>query len=538
MPNPSPQDLLQTALAHHRAGRLRPAEEAYRQILQSNPDSPDALHGVGLLAMQSSRPDLAAAYLARAALVAPNVAVFQHNLAEAWMLAGDLNQAVACLRTAIRLDPARPESHAILGVALAHLQRFQESVDSLQNALRFGADRPEIHQHLANALLQLNRFAEAELHARKAVGAAPNSPESWQTLGEALGNLGRTDEALAAFRQALSLKPDFALPHYSIGRTLANSGRTDEAIASIREALRLQPNFPEALSNLGSLLLQRNPDEGIELLRKAVDLRPTHIDTLVELARGLELVHRYDQAAEAFEAIQKLLPDNPNVKFHVAALRGKDVPSAPPHELVAALFNRHADTFDQHLTENLHYRAPQLIHEAVASALPPGAANLDVMDLGCGTGLLGPLFRPLAKSLVGIDLSGAMVEKARQRNLYDRLEVTDAVSSLRAAPSAFDLVVAGDVLCYFGDLSDVLRAAHDSLRKGGLLAFSVELDNSSDPSPGYRLHPSRRYSHSEAYIRQSAQAAGFHIHSLAPQTLRREADKDVTGLIAVLAKSQ
>src|SRR6478752_8826 len=76
MPNPSSQDLLQSALAHHRAG---------------------------LLAMQSSRPDLAAAYLARAALVAPNVAVYQHNLAEAWMLAGDLNQAVACLRRAAQL---------------------------------------------------------------------------------------------------------------------------------------------------------------------------------------------------------------------------------------------------------------------------------------------------------------------------------------------------------------------------------------------------------------------------------------------------
>jgi predicted TPR repeat methyltransferase len=522
---------------HHRAGRLRPAEEAYRQLLLSNPDHPEALHGVGLLAMQSSRPDLAAAYLARAAMLAPNVAIFQHNLGEAWMLAGDLNQSVACLRNAVRLDASRPEAHAILGVALSHLQKFTESAASLEHAIRIGADRPEIHQHLANALLQLNRVPEAEAHARKSIERAPNSPESWQTLGEALGNLRRTDEALAAFNRALSLKPGFALPHYSIGQALANIGRIDEAITSMREAIRLRPDFPEALSNLGSLLLQRNPDEGIDLLRKAVSLRPTKVDTMVELARGLELVRRFEEAAEVFESIQKLLPDNPNVKFHIAALRGQNAPSAPPLGMVAALFNRHADTFDQHLTENLQYRAPQLIHKAVRSALGPEARNLDVMDLGCGTGLCAPLFRPLAKTLTGIDLSEAMVEKAVQRKLYDRLEVTDAVSSLRAAPGAFDLIVAGDVLCYFGDLTDVLRAVFSSLRPGGHFAFSVELDISPDLTPSYRLHPSRRYSHTEAYIRQSVQDEGFQIQSLAAETLRREGDKGVTGLIAVLRKS-
>jgi predicted TPR repeat methyltransferase len=537
MPQPAPHDLLQSALTHHRAGRLRPAEEVYRQILKDDPDHPEALHGVGLLAMQSSRPDLAAAYLARAAMLAPNVAVYHHNLGEAWMLAGDLNQAVACLRRAAALDPSRHESHAVLGVALAHLQRFNDAADSLDRAVRQGADQPEIHQHLANALLQLNRFPEAETHARRATDRAPASAESWQTLGEAIGHQNRPDDAIACFQKAAALKPDFALPHFSTGRAFADRGRPDEAIASFREALRLRPDFPEAMSHLGSVLLQRNPDEGIDVLRKAVQLRPTHVDTHVELARGLELVRRYDQAADVFETILKLLPDNPNVKFHVAALRGKGAPSAPPPELVAALFNRHADTFDHHLTENLHYRAPQLLHEAVRSALPPTASNLDVMDLGCGTGLCAPLFRPLAKSLTGIDLSHAMVAKARDRNLYDRLEVADAVAALRAAPCAYDLIVAGDVLCYIGDLTDVFRAAASALRPAGLFAFSVELDNSPPAStPGYRLHPTRRYSHADPYLRQSATAAGFQIQTFQPKVLRREGDKEVTGLIAVLTK--
>src|SRR5579871_4296976 len=159
MAQASHEQLIGTAQTHHRAGRLRQAEVAYREVLLGNPDHPEALHGVGLLAMQSSRPDLGAAYLARAAMVAPAVAVYQHNLGEAWMLAGDLNQAIACLRRAVWIDAGRPETHAVLGVALSHLQRFGEAAEALQKSIQLGADRPEIHQHLANALLQVKRFA-------------------------------------------------------------------------------------------------------------------------------------------------------------------------------------------------------------------------------------------------------------------------------------------------------------------------------------------------------------------------------------------
>ncbi len=532
MPTQSHQDLLQSASTHHRAGHLRQAEEIYRQILLENPDHHEALHGVGLLAMQSARPDLAAAYLARAAQIAPSVAIYHHNLGEAWMLAGDLNQAAACLRRAIWIEPARPETHAVLGVALSRLQRFQQATESLQQAIHLGADRPEIYQHLANALLQLNRFVEAETSARKAIDRAPNSAETWQSLGESLGNQNRTDEALAAFRRAIELKSDFALPHYSTGLTLAALGRTDEAIASFQHALRIRPDFPEAQLHLGSTLLQINPDQGIEHLRKAVQLRPTHLDSHIELARGLELARRFDEAANAFEEILKLSPGNPNIEFHIAALRGKNAPAAPPAALVAALFDRHAETFDEHLTQGLQYRVPQLLHEAVLPLLPPNA-RLDVLDLGCGTGLCGPLFRPIAKSLVGVDLSPAMIEKARQRNVYDRLEVADVTATLRASPSKYDLLIAGDVLCYIGDLADPLTAAHSALRPTGLFAFSVELD---DTAPTYRLRPSRRYAHALSYVETTARAAGFEIHQLTPTILRKESDKDVQGLIVVLRK--
>ena len=529
-PPASEQQLLHLAGEHHRAGRVREAEELYRQVLLENPNHPDALHGVGIIAMQVNKPELAAAYLGRAAQVAPNVAVFQFNQGEAWMLIGDLQQATACYRQAIAIDPSRPEPHATLGVALARMQRFADAVTSLQKSIELGLDRAEVYQHLGNALLQIGNFPQAETSARKAVEKMPHSAECWQTLGEAIGNQDRAEEAVECFRKAISLKPDLAISHYALGMTLGRIGEVDEAIQLIQRAIALRPDFAEALTNLGTMLIgRRRLDEAIETLRKAVQLRPMHLDSHIELARALELAQRHQEAAEAFGEMLKLSPDNPNVKFHIAALSGKETPPAPPESLVQALFNKHAASFDEHLAE-LDYQVPKLLFEAVTAA---GASKQsDVLDLGCGTGLCGEVFRPVARKLVGVDLSPAMIEKARERGVYDRLEVGEVTAALNAAANAYDLLVAGDVLCYLGDLSKVFSAAVSALRRNGLFAFSVE----SHEGERWLLRPSRRYAHNPQYIRIAAGEAGLEVNRLTPSVLRKEGGKDVNGLVVVLAR--
>jgi predicted TPR repeat methyltransferase len=123
-----------------------------------------------------------------------------------------------------------------------------------------------------------------------------------------------------------------------------------------------------------------------------------------------------------------------------------------------------------------------------------------------------------------------MLAKARERNIYDGLEVAEVIAALRAAPARYDLLIAGDVLCYIGDLSEVFNAAIRSLRPGGVLGFSVE----THPGSGWLLRPTRRYAHATDYVRQSAMAAGFECLSSSQTPLRKEAGIDVLGLIAVL----
>ncbi len=134
---------------------------------------------------------------------------------------------------------------------------------------------------------------------------------------------------------------------------------------------------------------------------------------------------------------------------------------------------------------------------AVAGA-PTG--TLAVLDAGCGTGLCGRLLKPWARLLAGCDLSEGMLRLAHARRIYDTLHQAELVHYLDTQPPAFDVVVAADTLCYFGELGDAMAAASRALRPGGWLIFTVEaLDG--DSQPGHQLRPTGRYAHSADYVR-------------------------------------
>jgi predicted TPR repeat methyltransferase len=383
---------------------------------------------------------------------------------------------------------------------------------------------------LCNALIHLNRHAEAETAARNALRLAPASVEVWQTLGAVLGEQWRLGEAIACFGKAISLKPDWPLPHCALGVSLERAGRIDEAADSLRTALRLHPQFPEAAAHLGGLLARQGRlDEAIPLLRTAVQLRPGDADTRIELARTLEASQRRWEAAEVLREGLKLAPDNTHVRFLIAAFSGQDAPPVMPPTLVRTLFDGYSENFDEHL-EKLEYRAPQHL-KAALDAVNTGQ-NLDILDLGCGTGLCGPLLRPRARTLAGIDLAPSMIRLAQKRGVYDRLDVGEIVAALRDRPAAYDLLVAADVLIYLGDVSDLFAAASIALRPNGLFAFSIEVSD----TPGWVLRQSRRYAQHPEYIRQTAEAQGLEPIHHASISLRKEAGQDLPGMIIVLRK--
>jgi predicted TPR repeat methyltransferase len=205
---------------------------------------------------------------------------------------------------------------------------------------------------------------------------------------------------------------------------------------------------------------------------------------------------------------------------------------------IAALFDDYADRFDTHLVDKLAYRGPEIIVAAIEKACAGSGRehHFDLaLDIGCGTGLMAKAIWKSVDSMHGIDISPRMIEKARASGAYhhDHLHVGDATAFLKEAQAAsFDLLMAADVLVYMGDLKPLFKVAAQALAQQGLFAFTVQ----SQAGDGFSLGEDLRYHHSESYLRDIASDANIDVVHLSPCITRRDAGRDVPGLVAVLMK--
>jgi predicted TPR repeat methyltransferase len=207
----------------------------------------------------------------------------------------------------------------------------------------------------------------------------------------------------------------------------------------------------------------------------------------------------------------------------------------PAPEYIAALFDDYAPRFEQALVERLGYRTPDEIAAAVGAVMAErGVTQFGrVLDLGCGTGLMGAAIRGLAGWLEGVDLSGRMLEEARRKEIYDRLVQADLIAFLKAEPGNAELIVAADVFNYVGDLAAPLAGAREALVAGGLLAFSLE---THDGDEAVRLAETLRFQHAPGRALAECTAAGFAVLQWQPTVIRQERGRDVPGLLVVVAR--
>jgi predicted TPR repeat methyltransferase len=189
-----------------------------------------------------------------------------------------------------------------------------------------------------------------------------------------------------------------------------------------------------------------------------------------------------------------------------------------------------ADQLDDRFLNRIDYRVPTVMADLLKSVVRKNWKG-DLLDAGCGTGILGPLLAPFAKSLTGVDLAARMLDRARDRNIYDELTHTDLVEYLTAHPHAFDAIFAAEVLIYKGTLAHVMRAVHAALKTGGLFVFDVE----SMEGGTYLLNPTGRFMHSKTYI-SDVIGDYFTIEASTELNLRREAGHAIKGIIFVLKR--
>jgi predicted TPR repeat methyltransferase len=272
-----------------------------------------------------------------------------------------------------------------------------------------------------------------------------------------------------------------------------------------------------------------------ELFEQTLERAPNWPAAWFALGEAREKLGDLDAAARAFRGTLVADPTDAQGAMARLALIGRgETPGALPEAYVARLFDDYAPRFEKHLTNNLGYRAPALIAEAL-SAIAPKRRFVSALDLGCGTGLMGKALRGRVDRLAGVDLSAAMIAKAREGGSYDRLVVDDALAMLgREAPGALDLIVAADALVYFGDLAPLFAAVLTALTATGLFAFSVE----ACEGEGFTLEPTMRFAHSRSYLETTARDVGLRPLLIHQASTRREAGRNAPGLICVFERAE
>lgn len=367
-------------------------------------------------------------------------------------------------------------------------------------------------------------------------GILAEMPESFHTLhmlGVLLAQRDELDESARLISEAVRIDPSVAAAHANLGNTLRLLDRTDEAMAAYDRALRLQPDNEHALKGRGLILWQTGHREAaLACYEHLLSVKPDYADGWIMKAAALNHLGRNDESIACYRKALEFESASDPAKIHymLAALGAEPPPAASPIEYVRDLFDKYARRFDAHLVNSLHYRGPQLMIEALGACIAD--TPLDIVDLGCGTGLCGPLLKPWARSLAGMDLSPRMVEEARRKGVYDELVAGEIVTWLATQPARFDLLVAADVLIYFGDLTPVFAAAHAAARPGALFGFTTERSGGDD----IVLNSSMRFAHSENYLCRLAEANGWAVVSNAQCELRKENDIGVASTVTILRR--
>ena len=414
--------------------------------------------------------------------------------------------------------------------------RFKVAADAYNDVLRAEPEHADALHFLGLLLHQVGDTNRGIVAVRKSLSIENNNAAAHCNLGSMLLSQEKPGEAAESYKAALAIDPLHAETYRNFGVLLRRIGELPDAIKTLEQAAELDGNNTEVWHNLGISYLQS------EDLQKAADAFERCVEqglnpqlNAVWHARMLCAMGRDDAALRHLERHLRKNPDDPVARHHVAALRGESGDKVP-EDYVREHFDAFARSFDDALGA-LQYRAPEFVAKQVAAWRADRPPVAYAVDLGCGTGLCGPLIAGHCEKLVGVDLSPRMLMKAANVGAYHELHEEELVRFLSGLPDGqVGLAISADTLNYIGDLAPLMAELARALAPGAVLVATFEEGGEEMPESGYVLQNHGRYSHSPDYLQGVIAGAGLEIVDRREATLRREARKDVPGLILTIGR--
>jgi len=306
----SQQSIFQQALALHQAGHSPQAEALYKQILLAEPNHPDALHYLGLLAYQVGKSGIAIELISRALSCRTDYIDAHINLGIVLKAQGKLDEAVVSFRRALSLKPDDAVAQYNLGLTLKDQGKLDEAIASFHRTLTLKPDYIKALNNLGITLKDRGKLNESVACFRRALTLKPEYGVAHYNLGIALNSLGKLDEAVACFRRTLTLEPDYLDAYFNLGIIFKEQDKLDESVACFRQALTLKPDYMEAYIDLGIILNDQGKlDEAAASFRQALTLKPDFAEAHFNLGIIFQSLGKQDEAIASYRRALTSKPD-------------------------------------------------------------------------------------------------------------------------------------------------------------------------------------------------------------------------------------
>lgn len=448
---------------------------------------------------------------------------------------GRLRKAEAIYRQIVNIQPGHADAQHLLGLVRHQVGQHELAYTHIRHAISLDANAALFHNNLGEVCRALNRLDEAQACYDRALVLQPTLLEAHRNIGLTLLSQNKPDEADAYLRQFIARHPLYLGGYWALLTVLKAQKKTDEILLACDAGLEHNPLDLSLLHAKGHTLRTSGQlQQAAQHYRDAIERQPQ----VPELYRYLAVVSmQLGDSGAAIDCLQheiRLCPDA--AAQHLLASLQSITTDRAPASYVSELFNSYADSFDQHLVGKLEYRTHALVAQTVRDALGNDAHGLTILDLGCGTGLFGEEIKDIKKTLVGIDLASKMVDRSRERAIYDELIVGDLLEYLdEVTDGRFNLIVATDVFVYVGDLLPVFRQVSRILLPGSWFAFSLEA--AADGNKDFVLGSSGRYQHSRAYIERLRAEFELEIGRFSQATIRKDNNQPIAGYIYLLKRA-
>ena len=411
---------------------------------------------------------------------------------------------------------------------------LREAAQTLNTAQRIWPGDARIYM-LAGLMAEKSGNLKGALEAmRKSVAAAPDWGPGLLELALLLARQNQFKEAVETAEKVAALEPKNLMVLAGVVDIAHRAGHKEMAIKHLRRGLVLVPGDLQLSQLLAQDLSALNQhEEALQLWTALIEANPKNEPALLGRVKTLLAAGKPAKAVADTTTLLALAPGDSVYAYYTALAHGI-TPAHQPVELNRQLFDGMAEVYDQHTVRGLRYQLPKIVGDKILARYPE--KRLNVLDLGCGTGLLGVCLGRIDGFLIGVDVSTKMIEQAARHNVYDRFHTVNLLEALEATPAAlYEVITALDVFIYTGDLGQTIPNAHRILLPAGDLYFSCE--TAPEDGPDLVLQPNGCYAHKRSHVHALCRQAGFESVEIEDLVLRYEAGEPVQGFVVTARKA-